>query len=233
MSTLQYADPREFVQYVINAVNANPDLREPLLRALLTEEFLEMPGRVARIEEDVSVLKEDVSILKEDVNVLKEDVSVLKEDVNILKDDVGWLRGKAHETDFSRIATSLLNREFGFRRVRVVLGNVIAMPRHAEEFQEKVAEAADDRLITDDQLQRIFATDVIAHCRRSGETEPIWVAVEIAARVDEDDIERAVQSAVALSRVFGEETLPVVVGERIDAIDADRARRSNVTCITL
>ena len=129
MSTLQYVDPREFVQYVISAVNANPDLREPLLRALLTEEFLEMPGRVARIEEDVNVLKEDVSILKEDVNVLKEDVSILKEDVNVLKedvsilkedvnvlkDDVGWLRGKAHETDFSRVATSLLNREFGFR----------------------------------------------------------------------------------------------------------------------
>lgn len=196
MITSLPSDPREFLQYVIAAVDANPDLRGPLLRALLTDEFLEVPVRLSRVE-----------------------------------DDLGWLRGKAYETDLSRTATSLLNREFGFRRVRVVLGNVIAMPRYAEDFHEKVAAAADDGLITDEQFQRIFATDVIVHCRRSGEAEPTWVAMEVTARVDADDIHRARRSAEALRNVFGEEALPVVVGERIDPPYATLARESGVTCI--
>ena len=199
------SDSREFVQYVIAAVNANPDLREPLLRALLTEEFLEMPGRLARIEEDV----------------------------NTLKNDVGRLRGKAHETDFARTATSLLNSEFGFRRIRVVQGNVIALPRYAEEFHEKALEATDDGLITDEQLRRIFATDVIAHCRRPGETEPTWVAVEVAARVDADDINRALLSAQALRLAFGEDALPVIAGERIDPPDAARLEQAGVAFIDI
>lgn len=196
-------DAREFLQYVIAAVDANPDLREPLLRALLTDEFLEVPVRLSRVEDDVKALK----------------------------DDVGWLRGKAYETDVSRTATSLLNREFGFRRARVVLGNVIAMPRYAEDFHETVAAAADDGIITDEQFQRIFATDVIVHCRRSLEAEPTWVAMEVTARVDADDIHRARRSAAALQTVFGEEALPVVVGERIDPQYATLAQESGVTCI--
>ena len=213
------ADPREFLQYVIAAVDANPDLREPLLRALLTDEFLEMPVRLGRVEDGVKALEDSVKALEDSVKTLE--------------DDVGWLRGKAYETDVSRTATSLLNREFGFRRARVVLGNVIAMPRYAEDFHETVAAAADDGVITDEQFQRIFATDVIVHCRRSREAEPTWVAMEVTARVDADDIHRAHRSAAALRTVFGEEALPVVVGERIDPPYATLAQESGVTCIGL
>ena len=205
MTALQLPEPREFIQYVIAAVEANPDLREPLLRALLTEEFLQMPVSVARIEKDVDKLK----------------------------DDVGWLRGKAHETDFSRTATSLLNREFGFRRTRVVHGNVVAVPRYSEEFADSIAEAAENGTITNEQLQRIFATDVIVQCRHPQSSELVWVAVEVSGRVDEGDINRAVQSAQILRAVFAQEALSVVVGERIDSQDAARAQQSGAAFIPL
>ena len=151
----------------------------------------------------------------------------------VLKDDVGWLRGKAHETDFSRTATSLLHREFGFLRTRVVQGNVVSIPRLAEEFAEQIAEASERGIITTEQTQRIFATDVIAHCRRPGDTEPTWVAVEIASRIDAGDIMRALHSAQALQTVFNEPCLPVVAGERIDLIDTERAQAAGVAYISL
>ena len=226
MTALQLPEPREFIQYVITAVEANPDLREPLLRALLTEEFLQMPVRVARIEKDVATLTEKFG-------TMTERVGTLTEDVDKLKDDVGWLRGKAHETDFSRIATSLLNREFGFRRTRVVHGNVVAVPRYAEEFADSIAGAAEDGTITDEQLRRIFATDVIVQCRHPQSSELVWVAVEVSGRVDEDDINRAVQSAQILRVVFAQEALSVVVGERIDSQDAARAQQSGAAFIPL
>ena len=218
------SDPREFLQYIIAAIDANPDLRGPLLRALLTDEFLEMPVRLGRVEDSVKTLEDRVKALEDRVKALEDSVKALQ-------DDVGWLRGKAYETDVSRTATSLLNREFGFRRARVVLGNVIAMPRYAEDFHETVADAADDGVITDEQFQRILATDVIVHCRRSRDDEPTWVAMEVTARVDADDIHRAQRSAAALQTVFGEEALPVVVGERIDPPYATLAQESGVTCI--
>lgn len=212
MTALQLPEPREFIQYVIAAVEANPDLREPLLRALLTEEFLQMPVSVARIEKDVATLTERT---------------------DKLTDDVAWLRGKAHETDFSRTATSLLNREFGFRRTRVVHGNVVAVPRYSEEFTDSVAEAAENGTITDEQLQRIFATDVIVQCRHPQSSELVWVAVEVSGRVDEGDINRAVQSAQILRAVFAQEALSVVVGERSDSQDAARAQQSGAAFIPL
>lgn len=212
MTALQLPEPREFIQYVIAAVEANPDLREPLLRALLTEEFLQMPVSVARTEKDVATLTERT---------------------DKLTDDVAWLRGKAHETDFSRTATSLLNREFGFRRTRVVHGNVVAVPRYSEEFTDSVAEAAENGTITDEQLQRIFATDVIVQCRHPESSELVWVAVEASGRVDEGDINRAVQSAQILRAVFAQEALSVVVGERIDSQDAARAQQSGAAFIPL
>ena len=212
MTALQLPEPREFIQYVIAAVEANPDLREPLLRALLTEEFLQMPVSVARIEKDVATLTERT---------------------DKLTDDVAWLRGKAHETDFSRTATSLLNREFGFRRTRVVHGNVVAVPRYSEEFADSIAEAAENGTITDEQLQRIFATDVIVQCRHPQSSELVWVAVEASGRVDEGDINRAVQSAQILRAVFAQEALSVVVGERIDSQDAARAQQSGAAFIPL
>ena len=212
MTTPQLSDPREFVQYVIAAVEANPDLREPLLRAILTEEFLRLPARVARIESDIQTLKEDVGTLK---------------------DNVGWLRGKAHETDFSRLAASLLNRDLGLRRVRVVKGNVVSPSRHAEEFADNIDDAAESDTITDEQYRRILATDVIAQCRRPGSSERVWVAVEVSGRLDENDISRAVASAAILRALFGEEALPVVAGERIDPPDVERAERSGVVVISL
>ena len=231
MITSLPSDAREFLQYVIAAVDANPDLRGPLLRALLTDEFLEVPVRLSRVEDRLAGAEDRLTGVEVRLAGVEDRLTGVEVRLGRVEDDVGWLRGKAYETDLSRTATSLLNREFGFRRARVVLGNVIAMPRYAEDFHEKVAAAVDDGLITDEQFQRIFATDVIVHCRRSPEAEPTWVAMEVTARVDADDIHRARHSAEALQTVFGEEALPVVVGERIDPPYATLARESGVTCI--
>ena len=225
MTMLQPSDLREFVQYVITAVNANPDLREPLLRALLTEEFLQMPVRLARLD--------DVPERLARLDDVPERLARVEDDVKTMKDDMGRVKGIVLETKFAHRASSLLNREFGFLRNRVVHGATGVFQRYGEEFLDAVADARDNGLITPDQTQRLLDTDVIVQCRRSGDTEPTWVAVEIASRIDEDDINRALRSAEALRVVFGEESLPVVAGERIDPPDAERARQSGVTVISI
>ena len=199
----------------------------------LKEDVSVLKEDVSALKEDVSALKEDVSVLKEDVSVLKEDVSVLKEDVSGLKVDVGRLKGMALEADFAHRATSWLNREFGFLRNRVMHGKSGVFQQYGEEFADAVADSVEAGRITVEQGQRLFDTDVIVRCRRPGETEPTWVAMEVAARIDEDDIDRAERSAEALRAVFGEAALPVVAGERIDPPDVARARAAGVDYIVL
>ena len=84
--------PIDNFQDILDAMERDPALRDALRRYILTEELLQMPVRLERVEADIKTLKGDVSVLKEDVAVLKEDVSVLKEDVAVLKEDVSVLK---------------------------------------------------------------------------------------------------------------------------------------------
>ncbi len=59
-------DPRSYVARIIEELEGNPEARVLLMRALLTDEFLKMPPRVERMEEDIAGIKRDVSILKGD-----------------------------------------------------------------------------------------------------------------------------------------------------------------------
>ena len=108
---------REEVQRLINALRADPTLRDELERAILADKLLHLPEQVAilidimrsfaeaadtqfaalhkrlgNVEADVSTLKADVSTLKADVSTLKADVNTLKADVSTLKADVSTLK---------------------------------------------------------------------------------------------------------------------------------------------
>ena len=55
----------------------------------------------------------------------------------------------------------------------------------------------------------------------------------MANRINGADISRSGQSADTLAAVFGEDALPVVVGQRIDPADRQRAETAGVRSISL
>ena len=288
-------DTESIVRRIIAELDANPGAREPLLRALLTEEFLLMPARLTVVEENVAsllemparltvveenvasllemparltVVEENVASLLEmparltvveenvasllDVparlTVVEENVAsllevparltVVEENVasllevparlTVVEENVASLRGGKLETDFAHSATSILNRMFGFRRCQVVHGKAGHI-HIADQLVDQILDACDTGLITERQLRRIYDTDVIARCLRPSDSATVWVAVEVAARLDSADIDRAAQSAAALRQVFGQDVLAVAAGERIDPPDRARAAQAGVT----
>ena len=106
-----------------------------------------------------------------------------------------------------------------------------ALHQAKPEFEEPIAQAADAGRISSEQEYRIVATDIILHAQRSRERTPIWVVVEVANRIDAEDIRRSRESADTLAAVFGEEAVALVAGHRIDAADRDRAATAEVRCL--
>ena len=231
--------PESLVARIIAELQANPEAQRMLLRAMLTNEFLGMPARLDRIEKDIAELKKnvtdlranvtklqaDVTVLQADVTVLKTDVAGLKTDVAGLKTDVGYLKGSDLEMKVHRRIQPLLSQLLELRRVRIIQSGVHQCP---EDFADRVAAAADEGRISEAQEHRIIATDIILRGRRRRERTPVWVAVEVANRIDADDVVRSRNSADTLAAVFGEEAVPLIAGYRIDAADRERAADAGV-----
>ena len=230
MSNERQLDPKSLVARIIAELQANPDAQRLLLRALLTNEFLGMPARLDRIEKDVAELRADVAVLKEDVAVLKEDVAVLKGDVAVLKTDMAGLKGTDFENRLHRKIDSLMCQAFALRRPHVVQGT---LQSRDPGFFERVEDALEEGLITEEQRGRIADTDFILRAQRRADRASIWIAVEASNTVHVKDIQRVRATADTLGKVFNAETLAVTVGHGIGDMDLERADASGVRHITL
>ena len=200
-------DSESLVARIIAELQADPDAQTLLLRALLTNEFLGMPIRLERIEADVAELKTDVAELKTDVAILK---------------------GDSLEVKVHRRIRPLLSQRLGLRRAQVLQSPV--QDTHPELFQP-VEEAFDTGGIDDEQETRINATDLIVRAQRKVDRTPVWVAVEVSNAISQRDLERARQAADALSAVFLQDALAVVVGYRIQPQDQQRGNEAGVHTI--
>ena len=218
-------DSESLVARIIAELQADPDAQTLLLRALLTNEFLGMPIRLERIEADVAELKTDVAELKTRMKRVETDVAVLKTDVAVLKTDVAVLKGDSLEVKIHRRIRPLLSQRLGLRRAQVLQSPI--QDTHRDLFQP-VEEALDAGGIDDRQETRINATDLIVRAQRKADRAPVWVAVEVSNAISQRDLERARQAAEALSAVFLQDAVAVVVGYRIQPPDQQRGAEAGV-----
>lgn len=226
----QPLNPESLVARIIAELQANPEAQRLLMRAMLTNEFLGMPARLDRIEKDVAELKADVAVLKIDVAELKTDVAGLKDNVATLNNRVGYLIGSDLEMKIHRRIQPLLSQHLELRSPEVIQS---AVHQASGEFRDAITDAADEGRISPAQEQRIIATDVIVRAQRRRDRATVWVAIEVANRLDREDVSRSRNGADALAAVFGEEAMPVVAGHRIDSADRERAEAAGVLCLNV
>lgn len=211
-TTSRQLDPESLVARIIAELQANPDAQGLLLRALLTREFLGMPVRLERIEADIAKLKANVNVLTDRMGRTETDIAALKGDM---------LESKIH-----RRIRPLISQRLELRRARMMQSS---LQDTSPALFEPVENAFDHGVITDAQESRIDTTDIILRARRKSDYADVWVAIEVSNDISQNDIERAQQSATALSVVFPEDVVvAVAAGYRIRSEDQERADNTAV-----
>ena len=224
-TTASSVDSESLVARIIAELQADPDAQTLLLRALLTNEWLGMPTRLERMEADVAELNTLTKRVEADVAVMKADVAELKTRMTRVEADVAVLKGDSLEAKLHRRIRPLLSWRLDLRQTQVLQSPV---QDTRPELLEPVARAFDAGDIDDQQETRISAADFIVRAQRKADRAPVWVAVEASNAIGRRDLERARQTADALSTVFSQDTLAVVAGHRIQPQDRRRGDEAGV-----
>ena len=236
------------IHEIIRAIREDPDVRDELRRALLTEELLAMPKQLADLVavvtqhgEDIGTLKTDVAVLKTDVAELKADMVEVKGDIAELKADMVEVKGDIRTLNSrvadlsgtnleSKIVTSLppyISQMLGLERTR--LAHQPRLPAYPPSpFMDEVYSAADDGRISDEEADRLSLTDLVITARRKNDRSPMWIAVEASGTIAQDDISKVSSSAAALRSVYGSDAAGVVVGYQIRPEDMQRAEAAGI-----
>ena len=246
MATTQSTSDESLVARIILELEDQPQARMLLLQTLLTEEFLLLPSRMDRLEQELADFNEQtarnfdrvweaIGSLTAEVRSLGEQVRALGEQVNSLANTVmlqshrmdtmsghlSALRGEAQERKVAFKVNSVISQPLGLTRTRVILSIGEVPPR---DLLDPIEDAREKDRITDEQFRSILDTDLVFFARRrrigSAEREPVWCAVEISTTIREDDVDRARKSAEALQTAVGIDTLAIVAGPSIN----DRAQ---------
>jgi len=196
-------------------------------QARAEERLSRLEERVDRLEEAVARLAEAQARTEERVARLAEAqarteavLQALIDRVDRLEIRVGRLEGRDLERYYRERAPAIFGQA-GFRRVRVVPIEEVA--GRLDDLEERGLIGPEDRL-------RLLRTDLFVQARRQG--REIWLAVEVSATVDDQDVERAVKSAELLGRFFEVEAQAAVAGHRVLPAAEELGQRQNVLVIT-
>ena len=191
-----------------------------------TEERLDrIEAGQQRTEERLDRLEEGQQRLEEGQQRTEERLDRLETTVNRLDGAVGNLSGSDFEFKLSRRIDPILSQRLGLNRPQIVLSPVQGLAR---ELTAQLQDAVAENLISERQYTRIILTDIIIRAQRKSDRAWIWIAVEASISIHRDDIDRARQSALALTAAFGEPAVPVAVGQRIDPPETQHAQTANV-----
>ena len=139
-----------------------------------------------------------------------------------MENDLGGIKGSVVEARAQRRMMSLAPARLGLRGSEVVVG-----PMAPAEASERFTDACRKAGASDDQLDRLANTDLIIRARRGDgdDLKRVYLAVEVAYRLDDEDIGRVSESMMILDDLAPQSSEPdaevmgAVYGVRIDAVD--------------
>lgn len=193
------------VDAFIEAIQHDPLLRDRVAKAILHEDFLALPGIVARLGERIEQLAVRMDALTErmDAQTLRMD-ELIRVTTN-LAGRTGNLEGWRFEAEYrDRLASHLARRYRGVRPL--VLGNMPALIK-----------ALDDGRIGEQEWDDVIRLDAAAEGRPKGGGDEMVIVMELSRTVDINDVERVARRADIIRRA-GVIVDAIVDGDQIEPL---------------
>ena len=240
------------VEELIEIIRADATLRDRLRAELLTPELLALPATLAEfvaaterrfesLEREAREFRQEMYGFRQEtrssidainlrLDTHEEKLDEHSADIRRLTNDVAHLRGDSLEAKLPGIIPPRVVRDFGVKRPYVISSarSGTDYQRRGDEFDEKIAQAADAGVISVEEETRIRVTDLILRSQRQSDSSSLWFAVEASGVIVENDIIRARASASAIARVYEQDAVPIVCGYRIHPSDKERAEQADV-----
>lgn len=219
---------RDFTD-LVQLLNKHPEWRSELRRIVLTDELLTLPDlvrelteaqkraeqRLGRLEAVIVELAEAIKKTQAALAELAADMQIMIGVQKDLNNRMGALAGTVLEIQYREHIGGYFGR--WLKRARAV------KPESLEETLENS--------LSHEDLLEVLRLDLLVSGRlRGGPDSPeIWLAVEVARVLDEEDVQRAVRRA-ALLRKAGYRALPLIAGEVI-TLEAEAAAREKKVAV--
>ena len=204
------------IEELITILKQRPQWRERLLQTLLTDEFLELPSRVNRLEVALTQLTEQVQALAERMDELTALIREMADTQKGMLDDLGYLKGRDREHFYRNNASAIFGRDL--KRIRVM---------NKGKLLEQMDAA---KTLTDNEWQEIVALDIAVEAVTRQTERQLILAMEISWTIDGGDVERACRRA-SLMREHGLAAIPVAAGKGILADAKDNAQDHRVLVV--
>lgn len=237
--TEQGLPPESIASRLVGELRSSPQIRELILRELLTEEFLGLPRLVERLGDAVSELRRDVNAGRGEVNArmdqLEGAVSELRTDSNArmdrmqgeirtLQGQMGNVRGESYEAQCaSRIGLILIDHldDVTLADLGAIDASLIQARRRGQ--------------LTRQQLYDVRVADIIAQgtpVDSDAGADPILVVIEASLSLNQQDVRNARRRAGMVQELTGRTTAAFCVAHYrwSDAL-ADIAAGLGVTLI--
>ena len=194
--------PINTLEDILEALERDPALREALRRHILTDELLQMPVRLERIETDVSTLKDNLSSLTTTVNRIEDNVSSLTTTVNKMGGDVSMLKGSDYESHVARLASRFLHRHLG------IAATVFSSQRNQAALATLLDNAEKRGTIAAHETDELDKTDLILTA--DGPTD--YILAEISITIQQHYVDSAAHRAALLAKATGQSVTPFAFG---------------------
>ena len=228
---------------ILQAMERNPALRDAMRRHILTEELLQLPTQVSRMETDLTDLKADVTELKADVTELKEGQARLEEGQARLETDVAGLKegqarmsgqlsniiGSDYERQAARLAVRRMRQQFCLSRIEML--QAITVPDKLD-LTNLLDRANETGAISQEEADDMELADLALRGLES-EGREVHVVAEVSLTVQDEDVQRAARRAAIMARATGGTVHPAVIGESISSTALEAAGREQIIFIQL
>ena len=201
----------ELLRRIITAVTAHPEVREPLLRVLLTDEFLNLPTEVKELREEMREgfravnqridatnrsLNERIDAtnqtMREQFQAVNERIDENTRSIRTLTGQVGELRGEAYERRCAEQIDAALIDHFD-----------IAALADRTSINRQLVQARRSGLLSREEYEGGRNVDIIAQEQMEGETPSRLASIEVSATFNEDDLKNAAERAATIARITG------------------------------